>query len=409
MKFPVTKNPNPGTMPPADKLGFGSVFSDHMFIMDYSGKEGWHDPRIVPFGPLSLSPAASVFHYAGEVFEGLKAYRRKDGKVQLFRHDANVERLNNSAERIGLPLVPADIAMAAIEQLVEVDQAWVPSAPGTSLYIRPFLFSTDPELSLHGVHQAMFVIILSPSGSYYAEGLNPVKIMLETEDVRAVRGGTGYTKCGGNYAASNRAGDRAMEKGYSQVLWLDGVERKYVEEVGAMNVMFKIDGKVVTPALTGSILPGITRRSCIQMLKSWGVEVEERLVSIDELVEAAQNGKLEEAWGTGTAAVISPIGELCYKDVKYIVNDFKIGPTAQKLYDELTGLQWGDKPDPFGWRKPCRRGGEGFLPSRSAARRRLSAIWAFRFVRPASSSRICPQSGPTVCRSAPGSRPRRRS
>ena len=236
MKFPVTKNPNPGTMPPADKLGFGSVFSDHMFIMDYSGKEGWHDPRIVPFGPLSLSPAASVFHYAGEVFEGLKAYRRKDGKVQLFRHDANVERLNNSAERIGLPLVPADIAMAAIEQLVEVDQAWVPSAPGTSLYIRPFLFSTDPELSLHGVHQAMFVIILSPSGSYYAEGLNPVKIMLETEDVRAVRGGTGYTKCGGNYAASNRAGDRAMEKCYSQVLWLDGVERKYVEEVGAMNV-----------------------------------------------------------------------------------------------------------------------------------------------------------------------------
>ena len=351
MKFPVTKNPNPGTMPPADKLGFGSVFSDHMFIMDYSGKEGWHDPRIVPFGPLSLSPAASVFHYAGEVFEGLKAYRRKDGKVQLFRHDTNVERLNNSAERIGLPLVPADIAMAAIEQLVEVDQAWVPSAPGTSLYIRPFLFSTDPELSLHGVHQAMFVIILSPSGSYYAEGLNPVKIMLETEDVRAVRGGTGYTKCGGNYAASNRAGDRAMEKGYSQVLWLDGVERKYVEEVGAMNVMFKIDGKVVTPALTGSILPGITRRSCIQMLKSWGVEVEERLVSIDELVEAAQNGKLEEAWGTGTAAVISPIGELCYKDVKYTVNDFKIGPTAQKLYDELTGLQWGDKPDPFGWTK----------------------------------------------------------
>ena len=351
MKFPVTKNPNPGTMPPADKLGFGSVFSDHMFIMDYSGKEGWHDPRIVPFGPLSLSPAASVFHYAGEVFEGLKAYRRKDGKVQLFRHDANVERLNNSAERIGLPLVSADIAMAAIEQLVEVDQAWVPSAPGTSLYIRPFLFSTDPELSLHGVHQAMFVIILSPSGSYYAEGLNPVKIMLETEDVRAVRGGTGYTKCGGNYAASNRAGDRAMEKGYSQVLWLDGVERKYVEEVGAMNVMFKIDGKVVTPALTGSILPGITRRSCIQMLKSWGVEVEERLVSIDELVEAAQNGKLEEAWGTGTAAVISPIGELCYKDVKYTVNDFKIGPTAQKLYDELTGLQWGDKPDPFGWTK----------------------------------------------------------
>ena len=351
MKFPVTRNPNPGTMPPADKLGFGKVFSDHMFVMDYNSKEGWHDARIVPYGPLSLSPAASVFHYAGEVFEGLKAYRRKDGKVQLFRHDANVERLNISAERIGLPQVPADIAMAAIEQLVEVDQNWVPSDPGTSLYIRPFLFSTDPELALHGIHEAMFVIILSPSGSYYAEGINPVKIMLETEDVRAVRGGTGYTKCGGNYAASNRAGDKAMEKGYSQVLWLDGVERKYVEEVGAMNVMFKVDGKVITPALNGSILSGITRRSCIQMIKSWGMEVEERLISIDELVEAANNGKLEEAWGCGTAAVISPIGELCYQDVKYTINDFKIGPTAQKLYDELTGLQWGDKPDPFGWTK----------------------------------------------------------
>ena len=351
MKFPITRNENPGTMPEASKLGFGSVFSDHMFVMDYNAKDGWHDARIVPYGPISLSPAASVFHYAGEVFEGLKAYRRKDGKVQLFRHDANVERLNISAERIGLPQVPADVAMAAIEQLVELDQAWVPSAPGTSLYIRPFLFATDPALALHGVHEAMFVIILSPSGSYYAEGLNPVRIMLETEDVRAVRGGTGYTKCGGNYAASNRAGDRAMEKGYSQVLWLDGVERKYVEEVGAMNVMFKIDGKVVTPMLTGSILSGITRRSCIQMLKSWGMEVEERLISIDELVEAAQNGKLEEAWGTGTAAVISPIGELCYKDVKYTINDFKIGATAQKLYDELTGLQWGDKPDPFGWTK----------------------------------------------------------
>jgi len=351
MKFPVTRNPNPGTMPPVDKLGFGKVFSDHMFVMDYNSKEGWHDARIVPYGPLSLSPAASVFHYAGEVFEGLKAYRRKDGKVQLFRHDANVERLNISAERIGLPQVPADIAMAAIEQLVEVDQNWVPSDPGTSLYIRPFLFSTDPELALHGIHEAMFVIILSPSGSYYAEGINPVKIMLETEDVRAVRGGTGYTKCGGNYAASNRAGDKAMEKGYSQVLWLDGVERKYVEEVGAMNVMFKVEGKVITPALNGSILSGITRRSCIQMIKSWGMDVEERLISIDELVEAAKNGKLEEAWGCGTAAVISPIGELCYQDVKYTINDFKIGPTAQKLYDELTGLQWGDKPDPFGWTK----------------------------------------------------------
>lgn len=349
MKFPVVKNPNPGKLPPADKLGFGSVFSDHMFLMDYSDKEGWHDGRIVPYGPLSLSPAASVFHYAAEVFEGLKAYRRKDGKIQLFRHQDNVERLNISGERIGLPQVPPDLARQAIEQLVELDAAWAPAEPGTSLYIRPFLFSTDPELALHGVHQAIFAIILSPSGSYYAEGLNPVKIMLETEDVRAVRGGTGYTKCGGNYAASNRAGDRAMEKGYSQVLWLDGVERKYVEEVGAMNVMFKIDGKIVTPALTGSILSGITRRSCIQLLKDWGLEVEERLLSVEELIAAAQNGQLEEAWGTGTAAVISPIGELCYQDRKYTINQFQIGPVAQKLYDQLTAIQWGDAPDPYGW------------------------------------------------------------
>ena len=349
MKFPVTKNPNPGTMPEASKLGFGSVFSDHMFVMEYNSKDGWHDARIVPYGPLSLSPAASVFHYAGEVFEGLKAYRRKDGKVQLFRHDANVERLNISAERIGLPQVPADVAMAAIEQLVEVDQDWVPSAPGTSLYIRPFLFATDPALALHGVHEAMFVIILSPSGSYYAEGLNPVKIMLETEDVRAVRGGTGYTKCGGNYAASNRAGDRAMEKGYSQVLWLDGVERKYVEEVGAMNVMFKINGEIVTPMLTGSILPGITRKSCIEVLKSLGYTVTERLLSVDELLSALKDGSSEEAWGCGTAAVVSPIGKLALGEEEYVVGGGKIGEVTQKLYDILTGIQWGKREDTFGW------------------------------------------------------------
>ena len=262
-------------------------------------------------------------------------------------------RLNISAERIGLPQVPADIAMAAIEQLVEVDQNWVPSDPGTSLYIRPFLFSTDPELALHGIHEAMFVIILSPSGSYYAEGINPVKIMLETEDVRAVRGGTGYTKCGGNYAASNRAGDKAMEKGYSQVLWLDGVERKYIEEVGAMNVMFKIGGKIVTPSLEkGTVLPGITRKSALEVLASWGYEIEERDISVDELIAAAENGTLEEAWGTGTAAVISPVGMICYQDKEHIINNFQIGDLTQKLYDAITGIQWGKTDDPFGWVEP---------------------------------------------------------
>lgn len=349
MNISFTRNEHPGKMPPADKLGFGSYFTDHMFVMDYNDTKGWHDARIVPYAPISLSPAASVFHYGAEVFEGLKAYRRKDGKVQLFRPDANIKRLNNSCDRIGLPKLNEADALEAIRALVEVEQDWVPSEPGTSLYIRPFLFSTDPELALHGIHEAMFMIILSPSGSYYAEGMKPVRIMLETEDVRAVRGGTGYAKCGGNYAASNRAGDRAMEKGYSQVLWLDGVERKYIEEVGAMNVMFKINGKVVTPALTGSILPGITRASCIEMLNSWGIPVEERLLSVDELMEAAENGQLEEAWGCGTAAVISPIGELAYHDKQYIVNNFEIGSLSQKLYDELTGLQWGEKPDPFDW------------------------------------------------------------
>ena len=234
-------------------------------------------------------------------------------------------------------------------RIVRVDQRWVPNDPGTSLYIRPFLYSTDPTLALHGVHEASFVIILSPSGSYFSDGLKPVPIMVETEDVRAVRGGTGEAKCGGNYGAANRAGERAEAKGYSQVLWLDGVERKYVEEGGGMNVMFKINGTVVTPALTGSILRGVTRKSAIELLKSWGVPVEERLLSVDELFDAAASGALEEAWCIGTAAVICPIGELTYEGKAYTINNFQTGPLAQKLYDTLTGIQWGTQPDPHGW------------------------------------------------------------
>ncbi len=350
MQITITKNPNPGTLPPSDKLGFGTIFSDHMFIMDYNDAEQWHNARILPYGPISLLPAVDGIQYANTVFEGMKAYRWADGSIHFFRPMENAKRINISAERIGLPQVPNEIFLEAVRKVVEVDKNWVPSGNGTSLYIRPFIFATDPELALHGIHQAIFMVILSPSGSYFAEGIKPVKIMLETEDVRAVRGGTGYTKCGGNYAASNRAGDRALAKGYSQVLWLDGVHRKYIEEVGAMNVMFKIDGTVVTPSLeNGSILGGITRKSCIEVLKHWGIPVEERLLSVDELIGAAESGKLEEAFGTGTAAVISPIGELFYNDKKYTVNDFKIGPVAQRLYDELTGIQWGTKPDPFGW------------------------------------------------------------
>ena len=349
MNISMTKTTHPGKLPPADRLGFGSVFTDHMFLMNYTDREGWHNARIVPFGPISISPAASVLHYGTEVFEGLKAYRRPDGAVQLFRPWENVARLNRSCDRLGLPRINERDGLQAIRELVKMDAAWVPSAPGTSLYIRPFLYSTDPTLALHGVHEATFAIILSPSGSYFSDGLKPVPIMVETEDVRAVRGGTGEAKCGGNYAAANRAGDKALEKGYSQVLWLDGVERKYVEEGGGMNVMFKIAGTVVTPMLTGSILPGITRKSCIELLKSWGVPVEERLLSVDELFEAAKNGTLEEAWCVGTAAVISPIGELAWNEETFEVNQNRIGALSQRLYDELTGIQWGTRPDPFGW------------------------------------------------------------
>jgi len=349
MDIRFEKTACPKEKPDSSTLGFGKFFTDHMFMMDYSREEGWHDARIVPFGPLQLHPACTALHYGSEIFEGLKAYRRADGKVQLFRPIENIRRMNNSAERLCLPQIPEDIALEVLTTFVKTEQDWTPSAKGTSLYLRPFMFGNDETLGVHAVHHATFVIIASPVGSYYKEGINPVKIMIESEDVRAVRGGTGYAKCGGNYAASNRAGERAEKKGYSQVLWLDGVERKYIEEVGAMNVMFKIGGKIVTPMLSGSILPGITRKSCIEVLKKEGFEVEERLLSIDELAEAMENGTLEEAWGCGTAAVVSPIGELCYKDVKYPINDGKIGKVTQSLYDTLTGIQWGNLEDSFGW------------------------------------------------------------
>ena len=349
MKIRIEKTTTPNTMPPEEKLGFGKVFTDHMFIMDYSKEEGWHDARIVPFGRISLHPASTVLHYGAEIFEGLKAYRRADGGVQLFRPMENIQRMNRSAERMSLPLLDEQDALEALTTFVKLEEKWVPKSFGTSLYLRPFMFGNDEALGVHAVHNATFMLIASPSGSYYAEGINPVKIMIESEDVRTVRGGTGYAKCGGNYAASTRAGERAAAKGYSQVLWLDGVERKYIEEVGAMNVMFKINGTIVTPLLTGSILPGITRKSCIEVLKSLGYTVEERLLSVDELVAAMESGALEEAWGCGTAAVVSPIGKLAYGEKEYIVGGGKIGEVTQKLYDILTGIQWGKVEDTFGW------------------------------------------------------------
>ncbi len=349
MEIKITKADVLKEKPDSSTLGFGKIFTDHMFMMDWNSEKGWYNARIVPFGRIDIHPASTVLHYGSEIFEGLKAYRRKDGKVQMFRPIENIRRMNRSAERLCLPEIPEDLAMQVLTTFVELEQDWTPSAEGTSLYLRPFMFGNDESLGVHAVHNATYVIIASPVGSYYAEGINPVKIMIEDQDVRAVRGGTGYAKCGGNYAASNRAGERAAQQGYSQVLWLDGVERKYIEEVGAMNVMFKIAGKIVTPMLSGSILPGITRMSCIAVLKDKGYEVEERLLSIDELESAMENGTLEEAWGCGTAAVVSPIGELCYKGVKYPVNNGEIGEVTQMLYDTLTGIQWGKLEDKFGW------------------------------------------------------------
>lgn len=349
MEIRIEKNPHPATKPDASSLGFGKVFTDHMFRMDYSEEKGWHDARIIPFGPIALHPAATVLHYGTEIFEGLKAYRRPDGRVQLFRPTENIRRLNRSAERLCLPGIPEEDLLEALCTLVRLEKDWVPSLEGTSLYIRPFLFGNDETLGIHTVKHATFIIILSPVGSYYKEGINPVKILIEDEDVRAVRGGTGEAKCGGNYAASNRAGKKAEKMGYSQVLWLDGVERKYIEEVGAMNVMFKIDGEIVTPALTGSILHGVTRKSCLEILQKEGYRTSERKISVEELGRALEEGRLEEAWGCGTAAVVSPIGELCYKGKKYTVSGGKIGPVTQHLYDTLTGIQWGKTEDPFGW------------------------------------------------------------
>ena len=352
MNISITKTTCPKEKPDSSTLGFGKIFTDHMFMMDYNSEKGWYNARIIPFAPIALHPASTVLHYGSEIFEGLKAYRRADGQVQLFRPMENIRRLNNSAERLCLPQIPEEDALEALTAFVQCEQDWTPSAPGTSLYLRPFLYGNDETLGVHAVHNATFVIIASPVGSYYKEGINPVKIMIEDQDVRAVRGGTGYAKCGGNYAASNRAGKRAEEQGYSQVLWLDGVERKYIEEVGAMNVMFKIAGEIVTPMLSGSILPGITRKSCIEVLKKEGYTVHERLLSIDELKEAMENGTLEEAWGCGTAAVVSPIGELFYQGVHYPVNNGQIGEVTQHLYDTLTGIQWGRIEDTFGWTMP---------------------------------------------------------
>ena len=351
MEIKITKTTTPKAKPaPGTPLGFGKIFTDHMFVMNYTEGKGWHDARIVPYENLSLAPAAMVFHYGQEMFEGLKAYKGVDGNVYLFRPDMNAKRTNNTNTRLVIPQLPVEDFVEAVRAVVDVDRDWVPSDPGTSLYIRPFIIATDEFLGVAPSKTYLFIIILSPSGAYYESGLEPVGIWIEDEYVRAVKGGMGFAKTGGNYAASLIAQVKAHDDGYSQVLWLDGVERKYIEEVGSMNIMFKIAGKIVTPMLNGSILPGITRDSILTVCRDWGFEVEERRISVDELVAAAKDGTLEEVWGTGTAAVVSPVNKLRYEDEVMLIGDGGIGPVTQKLYDELTGIQWGKLPDTRGWR-----------------------------------------------------------
>ena len=347
----ITKTTNPQPKPAkGQKLGFGKIFTDHMFVMNYTEGKGWHDPRIEPFHNISLSPAAMVYHYGQEMFEGLKAYKGPDGNVFLFRPDMNAKRTNDTNDRLVIPQIPVEDFVQAVAAIVDVDRDWIPTELGTSLYVRPFIIATDEFLGVAPSKTYLFMVILSPSGAYYESGLAPVGIWIEDEYVRAVRGGMGFAKTGGNYAASLIAQQKAHDAGYSQVLWLDGVERKYIEEVGAMNIFFKIAGKIVTPSLNGSILPGITRNSVLQLCRDWGYEVEERKISADELLEAQANGTLEECFGTGTAAVISPVGKLRYKDDVMTINGGSIGPVSQKLYDTITGIQTGILPDEKGWR-----------------------------------------------------------
>lgn len=334
---------------PNGQLEFGTVFTDHMFVMDYTEGDGWHDPQIVPYEDLSLNPAAIIFHYGQTVFEGLKAYVSENGDVQLFRPDKNFARLNHSNDRLCIPHIDEELALEALKQLVALEKDWIPTEEGTSLYIRPFIIATEPYLGVAPSKKYKFMIILSPVGAYYKEGINPVKIAVENKYVRAVLGGTGEAKTAGNYAASLMAQEVVSKDGFAQVLWLDGVEKKYIEEVGSMNVFFKINGEIVTPALNGSILPGVTRDSVIQLLKHWDLPVVERKIAMSEIEEASKNGTLEEAFGTGTAAVISPIGQLTYEGKDFIVNEGKTGEIAKKLYDTLTGIQYGKVEDPFNW------------------------------------------------------------
>jgi branched-chain amino acid aminotransferase len=335
---------------PKDKdLAFGTVFTDHMFVMDFEEEKGWYDPRVEPYGPLPLDPATAVLHYGQGLFEGLKAFRGKGGTIRLFRPQKHVERLNRTAHRMCIPAIDPDLILKSWTTLVDVDRDWVPSSVGTSLYIRPTVIASEPFLGVRPAKQYLYYVIVSPVGPYYPEGLAPTKIKVIDRYVRAVAGGLGEAKTSANYAASLYAAEEAKHEGFTQVLWLDGVHHRFVEEVGTSNIMLKIGGEVITPPLAGTILPGVTRDSALTLMRGWGVRVAERPVTIDEVVEAADRGTLEEVWATGTAAVISPVGELAYQGRRLVVNQGRIGEVAQKLYDTIVAIQYGEAPDPHRW------------------------------------------------------------
>lgn len=349
MEISITRTTTPKAKPDQNSLGFGKYFTDHMFIMDYDEGQGWHDARIVPYAPLVLDPACMMLHYGQGIFEGMKAYKGPNGETLLFRPKKNMERVNISNDRLCIPQIDTDFCVEAIKQLVKVDEDWIPTAEGTSLYIRPFIIATEVALGVHPAKSYQFIVILSPVGAYYPEGLNPVKIYVEPHYVRAVKGGVGFAKTPANYAASLKAQMEAKEKGYTQVLWLDGLEKKYIEEVGTMNVFFVIGDTIVTPELNGSILAGITRDSSVELLRHWGYKVEERKISIQEVFEANEKGELKEVFGTGTAAVISPVGELNYDGKIITINNGEIGPFSHKLYDAITAIQSGKAEDVLDW------------------------------------------------------------
>jgi branched-chain amino acid aminotransferase len=345
----ITRTRAPKTKPKDSELGFGQIFTDHMFVADFQEEKGWYDPRVEPYGPLPLDPAAAVLHYAQAVFDGLKAFRGADGRIRLFRPQKHVERMTGSARQLCIPALDPEFALASITTLVALERDWVPRSVGTSLYIRPTIIASEPFLGVRPAKSYIYYVILSPVGAYYPEGMAPVRIRVEEKYVRAVEGGVGGAKTGVNYAASLYASEEAKRQGYTQVLWLDGVHRKYIDEVGTMNIMVKIGDEIVTPPLAGTILPGVTRDSALTLMRQWGLRVSERQISIGEVVAAHRGGALQEVWGTGTAAVISPVGELAYKGEKMVINQGRIGPLTQRLYDAIVGIQYGQAPDSNGW------------------------------------------------------------